>query len=180
MFFELPNELIYNILNYAGELRVLKRKMTRENIHQILNDDYHAIGFMHGIVDRPLRSGPPIYYLVYWTYLSTLSGSMIVNCYKFLQETFDKFNYVLTNDYYLDKLITVFINDYNNYYLDDYYYKLFWINGRCYIDDSHYNENIHDVVERKCEIEKYRFKVFNEIYDYIYAPNLESSYYRGK
>ena len=170
MFSDLPQELIYTIFQYAGELRVLKRKMTKENIHQIINDDDNAIGFIHGIVDRPLRTGPPIYYLVYWEYLSLLcgNGNMIVNRYKLPQETFDKFNYLLTNDYYLDKLMTVFTNDYNNYYLDDYYYNLHWIDGRCYIDYSHFNEDIHDVVERKCEIEKYRFKVFNETYDYIY------------
>ena len=173
MFFDLPEELIYNILQYAGELRVLKRKMTKENIHQIINDDYRAIRFMYGIVDRPIRTGPPIYYLVYWQYLSLLCGNMIVNRYKLPQEHFNKFNYVLTNDYYLDKLMTVFINDYNNYYLDDYYYNLCWMDGRCYIDYDHYDEDIDNVVERKCEIEKHRWKVFNETYDYIYPQEIK-------
>ena len=174
MFSELPQELIYNILHYAGELRVLKRKMTRENIHQIINYDDNAIGFMHEIVDRPLRTGPPIYYLVYWEYLSLLcgNGNMIVNRYKLSPETFEKFNYVLTTDYYLDKLMTVFINDYNNYYLDDYYYNLYWIDGRCYIDYYHYYEDTDDVVVRKWEIEEHRWKVFNETYDYIYPREI--------
>jgi hypothetical protein len=178
MFSELPQELIYTIFKYAGELRLLKRKMTKENIHQIINDNYDAIGFMHGIVDRPIRTGPPIYYFVYWEYLSLLSGSMIR--FKLSQKDFDKLNYVLTNDYYLDKLMTVFINDYNNYYLDDYYYNLCWVDGRCYIDYNHYDEDIDDEVKRKWEIEEHRWKVFNEICDYIYPPNLESSYYIGK
>ena len=160
MFFDLPNEIVYNILRYTGELRILKRKMTRENIFQIINDDINVIGFIYDIVDRPMRSRPPIYYLVYWTYLSTLSGNMIENHYKLPEETFDKLNYILTNHYYIDKLMTVFINDYNNYYLDDNYYKLYWMDAKCYDDD--------DEVDKKCEIEKYRFKVFNETYDHIY------------
>jgi hypothetical protein len=168
MFSDLPQELIYTILQYAGELRVLQIKMTKENIHRLINDDDNAIGFMHEIVDRPLRSGPPIYYFVYWTYLSLLSGNMITNRYKLPQETFDKLNYVLTNDYYLDKLMTVFINDYNNYYLDDYYYNLCWVVGRFYINYYHYDGDVDDVVERKSEIEEHRWKVFNETYDYIY------------
>jgi len=173
MFFELPQELIYTIFQYAGELRVLKRKMTKENIHQIINDDDDAIGFIHELVDRPLRTGPHIYYLVYWEYLSLLAGNdNIVNRYNLSQETFDNFNYVLTNDYYLDKLMTVFINDYNNYYLDDYYYNLCWVDGRCYIDYYHYDEDIDDEVKRKWEIEEHRWKVFNETYDYIYPREI--------
>ena len=132
--------------------------MTKENIHQIINDDENVIGFIYDVLDRQIRIGPPIYYIVYWTYLSILSGNMITNKYELKQEIFDQLNIVLKNDDYIDKLMTVFINDYNNYYLDDYYYNMCWMD--CYID--------YDKAVLKYEIEEYRCKVVNETYDYIY------------
>ena len=171
IFKNLPQELIYTILQYAGELRVLQIKMTRENINRLINDDDNVIGFMHSIVDRPIRTRPPIYYIVYWKYLSIIYGNnMITNNYNLSQETFDKLNYVLTTDYYLDKLMTVVINDYNNYYLDDYYYNLCWMDGKCFINYSEDEE-----ADLKPNIEEHRFKVFNETYDYIYPQEITNN-----
>ena len=148
---QLPTEIIYNILQYAGELRVLKRKMTKENVFQIINDDESIITFIYDIVDRPIRTGPPIYYFVYWNYLKTLSNNKIMNNYNLPQNMFDK-------------LMNVFINDYNNYYLDDnYYIDIVWYHGVCYSD--FWNEIEKD---KKHEIEEYRFEVFYEICEYIF------------
>lgn len=162
MFFELPNEIVYNILQYAGELRVLKRKMTRENIFQIINYDTTCFEFIYSIVDRPIRSGPPCYYNVYWHLLDELSNSKIYSYYNIYNKC-NKYNLQQT---VLDKLINVFINDYNNYYLDDDYYNSLWYDAICYTD---YNNDIRKKI--KDEIENYRFAVFYEINDFLFQKD---------
>ena len=145
----LPNEIIYMILQFSGDLRVLKRKMTRENIFHIIQDDHLLIDFIFDLVDRPMCTGPPIYYPVYWDLLNGMRKQRIVSKYNLPQNT-------------LEKLVNLFINDYNHYYLDDDYYSSTWMNSICYTD---YGNDL--VKEKKWLIESYRYDVFDEIYNFI-------------
>jgi len=148
----LPIELIYNILEFSGDLRILKRKMTRENIFQIKNKD--IIDFIFDIIDRPNRTGPYIYYPVYWDLLNGLREQRIVSKYNLSENI-------------LEKIVNVFINDYNNYYLDDEYYYATWMNAICYTD---YEKSL--VKEKKWDIESYRYDVFDEIYNFMKGNTL--------
>ena len=161
MFSQLPIEIIYNILQYTGELRILKRKMTIENMFNIINDDGPCTDFIYSIIDRPIRSGPPCYYNVYWHLLGELSNSKIHSSH----DIDNKYNLPQT---ILDELINVFINDYNNYYLNDKYYYSFWYDSICYID---YNNDIRQKL--KDEIEEYRFSTFYKINDLLFHPDIE-------
>ena len=143
----LPIEIIYTILEFSGDLRILKRKMTRENIFQIKNKD--IIDFIFDITDTPIRTGPYIYYPVYWDLLNGLREQRIVNKYNLSENI-------------LEKIVNVFINDYNNYYLDDEYYYATWMNAICY---TNYEKSL--VNEKKWDIESYRYDVFDEIYNFM-------------
>jgi len=161
IFHTLSIELVYIILQYAGELRILKRKMTRQNMIQIIDDDSDnsITNFIHDIVDRPIRTCPPMGYLYYWDMLSNIME-------KQKQKQKQKQEYISCDipEHILDKLITLFINDYNNYYLDDNYYEIDWVDSICYID---YSEQIRK--EKKWEIENDRHQVFDEIYTYYHT-----------
>jgi hypothetical protein len=151
IFQTLPMELVYVILQYAGELRILKRKMTRQNMFQIVNDDVNNSipHFIYDIVDRPIRTCPSIGYSYYWALLSNITDKITLPC--------DIPECILHN------LITLFINDYNNYYLDDSYYHIEWFDSICYID---FSQDIRK--EKKWEIESYRHNVFDEITRYYH------------
>lgn len=154
IFKQTPVEIIYLILQYTGELRILKRKMTNKNMFQIINDDIRnndsIIQFVSDIVDRPICSGPTTGYFYYWNLLEEIIDNKVCRTKKFISENL------------LHQLINVFINDYNNYYLDDkYYIDSIWINAICYAD---YSSNI--LQKTKNEIESYRHKVFHEIEQY--------------
>ena len=132
VFHKIPSELIYIILQYAGEVRVLKRKMTRKNMYQILNDDIHPydenpiINFVFTIVDRPLYTGTTVGYSYYWNFLTVLSCKR--NCQIIHYDIPDNILY---------KLEEIFINDYNEYYLDDdYYLYTIWMDAICYYEDK--------------------------------------------
>jgi hypothetical protein len=132
--------------------RILKRKMTTQNMFQIVNDDinHSIVHFIYDIVDRPIRSSPSIGYFYYW---------------KFLSSILDKNNSLSCDipECILHNLITLFINDYNNYYLDDNYYHIEWFDSICYIN---FLQDIRK--EKKLEIEKYRHEVFDEISRYYH------------
>ena len=156
IFKNLPQELIYTILQYAGELRVLQIKMTRENMYRIINDDKRSngdddaiINFAFNIVDRPMRTGATIGYSYYWNMLSVLKAKSKCESVK----------YDIPHDI-LYKLEQIFINDYNQYYLDDEYYLYsIWMDAICFKDD--------EWKETKWEIDNYRNTVFSEIEDLV-------------
>jgi len=152
---KLPTDIIYLILQYAGEIRILKRKMTKENVFRIINDDVRyydsIVDFIFSIVDRPFYTGPTIGYIYYWDLLKEIRDNKVCSV---------KYN---ISKNLLDKLINVFINDYNYYYLDDnYYIHSFWMDAICYTD---YASNIKK--ETKNEVECYRHHVFGEIEKYF-------------
>ena len=157
IFEKTPTEILYLILQYAGELRILKRKMTKTNMLQILNDDNNndnsLMSFACDIVDRPVRNGVTGGYIFYWNLLNKISNT---------EEFFiTEHNYVITDDI-VDKLKNIFINDYNNYYLDDDYYNKTWVDGVCYTD---FENNI--IKETKHKIERYRHDIFDEIQELV-------------
>jgi hypothetical protein len=167
-FNKLPQELIYIILQYAGELRLLQIKMTRENMYQLINDDKQSydddpiIGYAFTIVDRPMRTGATLGYSYYWNMLSVLTAK--ANC--------ESIQYDIPDDI-LYKLEEIFINDYNHYYLDDeYYINSIWVNAICY-KDLYKDYLHHEMKETKWEVEKYRHQLFHEIEQFVISNNVD-------
>lgn len=166
VFNKLPNELIYRIFQYAGELRILNRKMTRENMYQILNDDIRdnhseqIIEFVWTIVDRPMRTGPTVGYLYYWDFLKVFSAKKDDKNIQYKYHIPDTIVY---------KFEEIFINDYNHYYLDDeYYLHSFWMDAFCYDWESYPDYEASEPRETKWYVEKYRNSVFSEIDDLVF------------
>jgi hypothetical protein len=161
VFNKLPNELIYIILQYAGELRILKRKMTRENMYQILNDDIRSynkneiITFLWGIVDRPMRTGPTVDYFYYWDFLKVLSAKKDGKNIQYKYHIPDTIVY---------KFEQIFINDYNHYYLDDeYYLHSFWEDAFCYDWECYPDYHSSEPKKLKLYVERYRNSVCIEV-----------------
>jgi hypothetical protein len=165
-FINLPCVLVNLVLEYAGELRILKNKMNRKNIVMILRRDikqYNPIGeFIITMHDRERRSSS-IHFMIYSSFIHNLiMGNMNVLTYHFGFLT-----YTITQEMY-DNLITVFINDYNHYYLNDEYYYCTWYNGTCYThhcdEDISYDEDIYFsniyLKDKISEIENFKQDVF--------------------
>ena len=171
---KLPYELVYIILQYLGELRILKRKMTRENMFQIINDDKRInksfIDFAFDIVESPFYNHSFYYY---WYVLSNIKFN------KKMNTVFMKNGIVYEMpESFIEELLKIIINDYNYYYLDDEYYYKVWNTGICYIFDDSYNSS--DIIsystkyhkEKKREIESLRTDFFNKLTTFFQLFNI--------
>ena len=118
-----PTEIIQNILSYSNDVRILKIKMNKTNIKYLFDIDRQLSDYLYA----KTHSFTPCWEEgLYLTLINILNDTsvQIENVYKNLIHHIMKHNihFEYCNYELYDDMLNMIINDYNEFYLNDYYY----------------------------------------------------------
>ena len=172
-------DVIQHILSYNDDLRVLKIKMNKENIKYLfenIKELYAYLWCMKGYLEFLKKEEN-----IYITIIELLSNKNYnMNEIK---------NNVSYSDDLFEYFITIIINNYNNYYLDDnYYYNGYWLeNDWLFSEGKKFYYGYPRILKTKMNEKnmKHLIENNNEIYSYLrcmdessFPLNIEENIYR--
>jgi hypothetical protein len=128
----LPINVINDILGFAGELRVMKIKMDKNNIKYIFENDKNVSQYLWC---KTSSFDTNLYEDIHLKIIDYLTDKKI-----HMKSLFEKIEKHYKQSYNIDikyqlfcNIIEMIIDDYNDYYLnDDYYYDGYWYDGKWY------------------------------------------------
>ena len=123
--FNIPYELLHNILAYTGHLRIMKIKMDQTNIKYLFDNDKEIYPYLYCKTESSMPCLNEQIYLEIIELLNDKSIKMDM-IFEKISEFLESMNRKISYQTYTDILDTI-IHDYNTYYLDDsFYYKGNW------------------------------------------------------
>lgn len=132
----LNEDIIKNILTYSGNMRLLKIKMDKQNMKYLFETNSEIYDYLYRKTISFTSSLGEVLYLKIIALLNNKNIKMNDLFQELLQEipseTYKKYvNDV--NENYVDFIINIIIDDYNNYYLvDEYYNDVYWFDEMWY------------------------------------------------
>jgi hypothetical protein len=128
----LPTEILYTILSYSDDIRILKIKMNKNNIKYLFELDRQICDYLYS---KTSSFTPCLGEGLYLTLINILNDESIKieNVFDTLLNHIKKWNSNI--DYYdynwYNSMLDIVISDYNDLYLNDkYYYDGYWYDGR--------------------------------------------------
>jgi len=142
----LNEDIVKNILSYTGNMRVLKIKMDKQNIKYLFETNSEIYDYLYRKTISSTSSLGEVLYLKIIHLLNNKNIKMNHLFQELLQEipyeTYNKYKKCI-NENYVDFIINIIIDDYNNYYLvDEYYYDGYWLDEIWYSNKA--NDYLND------------------------------------
>jgi hypothetical protein len=142
----LNQDIVKNILSYTGNMRVLKIKMDKQNMKYLFETNSEIYDYLY---KKTISSTSSLGEVLYLKIIFLLNNKNIKMNHLF-QELLQEIPYEIYNKYkkcinenYVDFIINIIIDDYNNYYLvDEYYYDGYWLDEMWYSNKA--NDYLND------------------------------------
>jgi hypothetical protein len=128
----LNEDIVKNILTYSGNMRLLKIKMDKQNIKYLFETNSEIYDYLYRKTISFTSSFGEVLYLKIIALLNDKNIKMNDLFQELLQEIPSTYKQYV-NENYIDFIINIIIDDYNNYYLvDEYYYDGYWFDEMWY------------------------------------------------
>ena len=130
----LNEDIIKNILSYnSGNMRVLKIKMDKQNMKYLFETNSEIYDYLYRKTISFTSSLGEVLYLKIIALLNNKNIKMNDLFQELLQEIPSETYKKYVNENYVDFIINIIIDDYNNYYLvDEYYNDGYWFDEMWY------------------------------------------------
>jgi hypothetical protein len=129
----LNEDIVKNILTYSGNMRLLKIKMDKQNIKYLFETNSEIYDYLYRKTISFTSSFGEVLYLKIIALLNDKNIKMNDLFQELLQEIPSETYKKYVNENYVDFIINIIIDDYNNYYLvDEYYYDGYWFDEMWY------------------------------------------------
>lgn len=130
----LNEDIVKNILSYnSGNMRVLKIKMNKQNMKYLFETNSEIYDYLYRKTISFTSSLGEVLYLKIIALLNNKNIKMNDLFQELLQEIPSETYKKYVNENYLDFIINIIIDDYNNYYLvDEYYNDGYWFDEILY------------------------------------------------
>lgn len=137
----LNEDIIKNILSYnSGNMRLIKIKMDKQNMKYLFETNSEIYDYLYRKTISFTSSLGEILYLKIIALLNNKNIKMNDLFQELLQEIPSETYKKYVNKNYVDFIINIIIDDYNNYYLVDEYY-----NDGYWFDEMLYSNKANDV-----------------------------------
>jgi hypothetical protein len=128
----LNEDIVKNILTYSGNMRLLKIKMDKQNIKYLFETNSEIYDYLYRKTISFTSSFGEVLYLKIIALLNDKNIKMNDLFQELLKEIPSTYKQYV-NENYIDFIINIIIDDYNNYYLvDEYYYDGYWFDEMWY------------------------------------------------
>lgn len=135
----LNEDIIKNILTYSGNMRLLKIKMDKQNMKYLFETNSEIYDYLYRKTISFTSSLGEVFYLKIIALLNNKNIKMNDLFQELLQEIPSETYKKYVNENYVDFIINIIIDDYNNYYLVDEYY-----NDGYWFDEIWYSNKAND------------------------------------
>jgi len=139
----LNEDIVKNILSYSGNMRVLKIKMDKQNMKYLFETNSEIYDYLYRKTISFTSSFGEVLYLKIIALLNNKNVKMDNLFQELLQENPSETYKKYINETYIDFIINIIIDDYNNYYLvDEYYNDGYWFDEMWYSNKA--NDYLND------------------------------------